>query len=159
MCILYSLKIPKAPNWNRLFVASPIEKTRTRANLRAKQRQKRMPSSVLGAVDINDDGIVDDIELKLSTILRGLPGDEHGLSPRSANKFRVKAGKKLMVKNFISKHGYKNVNFFARQLCGDSLDSTVEKLSNSPCFKDDYRYLMVKAATHASKGASAGMVM
>jgi len=148
-------KIPEAQSWNRIFVASPIEKTRTMANLRAKQRQKRMPSSVLGAVDINDDGIVDDVELRLSKILRSVPGESHGLSPRSANKVRVKEGKKLMLKNFINKHGFKNVNHFAPQLCGDSLDSTIEKLSNSPCFKDDYRYLMVKAATYASQDGTA----
>ena len=149
--VLCSLKIPKAPNWNRLFVTSPIEKTRTRGSLRAKQRSKRMPSSILGAVDINDDGIVDGVELKLSTYLRSMPGDSHGMSPRSANNFRVKEGKKMMVKNFINEHGFEKVHFFAPQLCGDTLESTIEKLSNSRCFKDDYRYLMIKASSHKSK--------
>ena len=153
-CIRCSLQIPELPNYNRLFVNSPVEKTRTTEGLRAKQRAKRQPSNILGAVDINDDGIVDGVELKLSTYLRSLPGDSHGLTARSANKFRIKEGKKLMVKQFINEHGFKKVHSFAPQLCGDSVESTIEKLSNSPCFKDDYRFLMIKASSYKSKSKS-----
>merc|ERR1712187_965350 len=85
----------------------------------------------------------------------GMPGDSYGMSPRSANNFRVKEGKKMMVKNFINEHGFEKVHFFAPQLCGDTLESTIEKLSNSRCFKDDYRYLMIKASSHKSKNGSA----
>ena len=151
--VRWSFQIPEAPNYNRLFVNSPTEKTRTTEGLRAKQRAKRQPSNILGAVDINDDGIVDGVELKLSTYLRSVPVS-HGLTARSAYNVRVKEGKKMMVKNFIDEHGFDKVHSFAPQLCGDNVESTIDKLSNSPCFKDDYRFLMIKASSYMSKSTS-----
>merc|ERR1712025_878297 len=64
-------------------------------------------------------------------------------------------GKKLMVKNFLDENGFEKVRFFAPQLCADTLESTIEKMSSSPCFKDDYRYLMVKAARNQAINGSA----
>lgn len=148
-------KVPEAADWNRLFVASPIEKVRNRADLKAKQRAKRLPSSVLGAVDVNDDGVVDGVELKLSSYLRNFLGDSHELTPRGAYNMRVKEGKKKMLRDFINQHGFDQVKLFAPQLCGDSLASTIEKLSTRSCFKDDYRYLQTKAARHTSQNGTA----
>ena len=114
----------------------------------------RQPSNTLGAVDINDDGIVDDVQIELYKHLRSVPLDFHGLTTRTAHKFRVKEGKKLMVKNFIDQHGFERVRTFAPHFCGHTMENTIEKLSNSPCFKDDYQSLTIKAARHKYKSKS-----
>ena len=77
-----------------------------------------------------------------------VPSDSRGLTSRSAHNFRVKEGKKLMVENVIDEYGFEKVRSFAPQLCGHTKDNTIEKLSSSPCFNDDYRSLTMKASRY-----------
>ena len=135
------VKIPEAPKHKRLFQTTHIKKSPTSAIPRTKQRAKWQPST-------NNKGTVDDVEIKLMNYSKLVPSDSRGLTSRSAHNFRVKEGKKLMVKNFIDEHGFEKVRSFAPQLCGNTKGNTIEKLSSSPCFNDDYKSLMMKASRY-----------
>lgn len=61
---------------------------------------------------------------------------------------------KVMLKNFVDEHGFETLRSLAPEISGRNLESTIEKLANSPTFNDDYRSLVMKASSYKSKSQS-----
>lgn len=101
---LKSHSIPVQEDWSKLFAPSKVT-VRTREDLREKQRQARLPKNIEGTVDVDGDGIVDEVEINLAKILRNVAGvdlDGDGVvTEEETRACRVAKGKHIYAESFI----------------------------------------------------------
>lgn len=112
---------------------------RTKAELLKKRERHRRPY-VNAAVDIDGDGIVDQIEMQLSNLLDTLEGEDLDgdgvVTEEELMATKVKKGKEILARQFLETHP--NVRDFWSDFQG--LDD--ESVIRSMCKNVDYRMLM-----------------
>jgi len=91
-------------DWSKLFRQSKIV-AKTQAQLKKKQYQARLPKNTVGALDVDGDGLVDEVEINLAKILKHVPGEDlngDGVVDENETRIcRIAKGKEIYAENFV----------------------------------------------------------
>jgi len=146
--------VPEQNNWNKLFVPLGI-KIKTTEDLRRKRKKMRLPRNNEGVVDVDGDGNIDEVEIKLSTILKHVKGvdlDRDGVISREETELaRVEKGKEIYARTFLEENpGIRNFYKMYRYLNDEEI---VNAVVNAPDFRMNMHNMMNAGAQYKLKGS------
>jgi len=132
--------------WEKKFGIKTSRPARNIAELKSKRKRARLPYTVPG-VDIDGDGIVDDVEMQLSKILENVQGEDLDgdgeVTEEEIIETRVRKGKEIFAKNFVDDNP--GVQDFWPEFRGMSKDEMVNAIKNNIDFKMIMRNLTNKS--------------
>lgn len=135
-----AFRVPTPPKHLAKFTANLKDPpARTKAELLKKRERHRRPY-LNAAVDIDGDGIVDEIEMQLSNLLDTLEGEDLDgdgvVTEEELMATKVKKGKEILARNFLQTHP--NVRDFWSDFRGMNDEAVIRSITKNA----DYRMLM-----------------
>lgn len=131
--------------WEKKFGIKTARPARNLRELKLKRNRARLPYTVPG-VDIDGDGIVDEVEMQLSKILENVPGEDLDgdgqVTEAEIIETRVKKGKEIFARTFLKENP--GVQDFWPEFRGMSNEQMVDSIQNNVDFKMIMRNLTNK---------------
>lgn len=146
--------VPKGNNWSNLFVPLGM-KIKSTADLKRKRKRMLLPRNNEGVVDVDGDGNIDEVEIKLSTILKhiegeDLDGDGH-ISREETEVARVAKGKEIYARTFLDENpGIRNFYKMYRYLTDEQI---VDAIVTAPDFRMNMHNMMNLGAQYKLAGS------
>jgi len=146
--------VPKQRNWGDLFVPLKM-KIKNSADLKRKRKRMRLPRNNEGVVDVDGDGNIDEVEIKLSTILKHVEGvDLDGdakISREEMEVARVAEGKQIYARTFLEENpGIRNFYKMYRYLTDEQI---VDAIVTAPDFRMNMHNMMNAGAQYKLAGS------
>lgn len=131
--------------WEKKFGIKTDRPARNLRELKAKRQRARLPYTVPG-VDIDGDGIVDEVEMQLSKILENVEGEDLDgdgeVTEQEIIETRVRKGKEIFARTFLKDNP--GVQDFWPEFRGMSNEQMVDSIQNNIDFKMIMRNLTNK---------------
>ena len=151
---------PKAgdwSNWEKKY--GVVEKpARSLKELKTNKRRARMPY-LLPGIDIDGDGVVDEVELQLSKVLEGVEGidiDGDGkVTEEELMLTRMMKGKEILADRFLNDYPYAEI--FWPAFKGMGYSDRIDYIRDSSNFKELMNKLTVKGRSYTMCNLSSGV--
>lgn len=131
--------------WEKKFGIKTARPARNLRELKEKRQRARLPYTVPG-VDIDGDGIVDEVEMQLSKILENVEGEDLDgdgqVTEQEIIETRVRKGKEIFARTFLKENP--GVQDFWPEFRGMSNEQMVDSIKNNIDFKMIMRNLTNK---------------
>jgi len=146
--------VPGKKNWNKLFVPIGM-KIRSMEDLKRKRKKMQLPRNNEGVVDVDGDGNIDEVEIKLSTILKHVKGEDLDgdgeISREETSVTRVQKGKEIYARNFLEENpGIRNFYKMYRYLTDEQI---VSAIVTAPDFRANMHNMMNAGAQYKLAGS------
>jgi len=146
--------VPKNGNWNSLFVPLKM-KIKTINDLKRKRKMMMLPRNNEGVVDVDGDGNIDAVEIKLSKFLKHVKGEDLDgdgeISREETELARVEKGKEIYAKTFVEENpGIRNFYKMYRYLTDDQI---VDAIVTAPDFRMNMHNMMNAGAQYKLAGS------
>jgi hypothetical protein len=133
--------------WLKNAALPPDEPAKTRAELKQKRELQRRPY-LHKAVDIDGDGVIDEIEVQLSRLMDTLEGEDLDgdgvITEAEVEATKIAKGKEMLARQFVQMHT-NNLRKFWPAFSELDDDQVVRAIAGHP----DYRFLMSSLTTKA----------